>query len=155
MEPALIAKIEAQLRSHRIMSLATLRPDGWPQVTMVGYVNERLNLYFIIARQSQKLANIHHDPRVSIAIGGDVSSGAPIQGLSMAARAEEVTDYGEIERMNQLVLDRYPEARVFAPPALSIAVMRATPEIISLIDHSQGRGHTETVTVTPPDLRRQ
>jgi|WetSurMetagenome_2_1015567.scaffolds.fasta_scaffold34365_2 general stress protein 26 len=154
MEPALIGKIEAQLRSHRIMSVATLRPDGWPQVTMVGYVNEGLRLYFVISRRSQKFANISRDPRISIAIGGDVSRDTPIQGLSMAARAEEVTGYDEIERLNQLVIDRYPEASVFAPSALSIAVMRAAPEIISVIDHSQGRGHSETITVTPEQLRR-
>ena len=39
-------KILALLDQHRIMTLATLRPDGWPQATTVGYVNEGLTLYF-------------------------------------------------------------------------------------------------------------
>jgi general stress protein 26 len=154
MDPALTARIAAQLESHRIMSLATLRPDGWPQVTMVGYVSEGLSLYFVISRTSQKLANISRDSRVSIAIGGDVARNAPIRGLSMAARVEEVTDYGAIERLNQLVLDRYPEVSLFAPSTASVAVMRAVPEIISVIDYSQGQGHTETVTLPPELVRR-
>ena len=29
--------ILALLDQHRIMTLATLRPDGWPQATTVGY----------------------------------------------------------------------------------------------------------------------
>ena len=28
------------LNSNRIMTIATVRPDGWPQTTMVGYANE-------------------------------------------------------------------------------------------------------------------
>jgi hypothetical protein len=28
-------------------TLATLRPDGWPQATTVGYVNDGLTLYFL------------------------------------------------------------------------------------------------------------
>ena len=28
------------LNDHRVMTIATNRPDGWPQATMVGYVND-------------------------------------------------------------------------------------------------------------------
>jgi hypothetical protein len=28
------------LEQHRIMTVATIRPDGWPQATTVGYVHE-------------------------------------------------------------------------------------------------------------------
>jgi len=33
------------LRRHNIMSLATVRPDGFPQVTTVAYANDGLDLY--------------------------------------------------------------------------------------------------------------
>ena len=47
-------KILALLDQHRIMTtIATLRPDGWPQATTVGYVNEGLTLYFLCGLQSQ------------------------------------------------------------------------------------------------------
>ena len=32
-------KILSLLEQHRIMTIATLRPDGWPQATTVGYAN--------------------------------------------------------------------------------------------------------------------
>jgi pyridoxamine 5'-phosphate oxidase-like protein len=35
-------KIEQLLNQHRLMTIATNRPDGWPQATTVGYVNEGL-----------------------------------------------------------------------------------------------------------------
>jgi nitroimidazol reductase NimA-like FMN-containing flavoprotein (pyridoxamine 5'-phosphate oxidase superfamily) len=35
------------LAQHRIMTVATVRPDGWPQATTVGYASEGLILYFL------------------------------------------------------------------------------------------------------------
>jgi len=54
-------KILSLLNQHRIMTIATLRPDGWPQATTVGYVNEGLILYFLCYRDSQKAANLARD----------------------------------------------------------------------------------------------
>lgn len=47
MQEGLKQKILTLLDQHRIMTVATLRPDGWPQATTVGYVNEGLTLYFL------------------------------------------------------------------------------------------------------------
>jgi nitroimidazol reductase NimA-like FMN-containing flavoprotein (pyridoxamine 5'-phosphate oxidase superfamily) len=49
MEEGTRTKILTLLDQHRIMTVATLRPDGWPQATTVGYVNEGLTLYFLFA----------------------------------------------------------------------------------------------------------
>src|SRR5687767_15935738 len=40
-------KILKLLDEHRNMTIATLRPDGWPQATTVGYANDGLTLYFL------------------------------------------------------------------------------------------------------------
>lgn len=53
------------LEAHHLMAIATVRPDGWPQATMVSYANEGLLIYFVISRESQKFANIERDPRGS------------------------------------------------------------------------------------------
>jgi nitroimidazol reductase NimA-like FMN-containing flavoprotein (pyridoxamine 5'-phosphate oxidase superfamily) len=50
------------------MTLATNRPDGWPQATTVGYVNDGLTIYFLCSPQSQKAANLARDSRVSLTI---------------------------------------------------------------------------------------
>jgi hypothetical protein len=57
------------LDGHRVMTIATNRTDGWPQATMVGYLNDGFLLYCFVARNAQKYANIRRDPRVSITIG--------------------------------------------------------------------------------------
>jgi len=152
-ESELKAKVLAVLDDNRIMTVATVRSDGWPQATMVGYVHNDLTLYFLIARSSQKFANIERDHRVSIAVGKDTPD--EIQGLSMAARASEVTDLDEIQRLNELVFRRYPEQAVFAPREASSAVMRVTPTIISLIDLSKAQGQPVLVEVKNETVLRR
>src|SRR6478752_8340577 len=85
-------KILTLLDQHRTMRIATLRPDGWPQVTTVGYANEGLTLYFLCGPDSQKAANLARDDRVSLTIDHDTPQVMEIAGLSMAARAQAVVD---------------------------------------------------------------
>jgi uncharacterized pyridoxamine 5'-phosphate oxidase family protein len=139
-------KILAMLDENSVMSIATLRPDGWPQATMVGYVRDDLTLYFAIGRKSQKFANLKRDSRVSIALGRD--SRDHIRGLSMAARVSQVMDIEEVVRVNALLADRYPKQVPFAPRETSSALMRAAPRLISVIDLEKGPGQPELVQVT-------
>ena len=74
------------LSTHRIMTVATLRPDGWPQATTVGYVNDGLTLYFLCGLESQKAKNLARDNRLSLTIDHDTADLMAITGLSMAAR---------------------------------------------------------------------
>src|SRR6185436_2357359 len=64
-------KILTLLDQHRIMTIATLRPDGWPQATTVGYASEGYTLYFLCGPDSQKAANLAKDNRVSLTIDHD------------------------------------------------------------------------------------
>ena len=132
------ATILAILDEHRIMSLATVRADGWPQVTLVGYAHDDLTLYCTVGRSSQKVANVTRNPRVSIAIGHDQSKW--LRGLSMSGRASLVADIEEIERLNRVIAQRYPEQAIFAPREASCAILRITPKLISIIDLARGPG---------------
>src|SRR6478672_7629853 len=87
--------ILALLDQHRIMTIATIRPDGWPQATTVGYANEGLTLYFLCGLDSQKAANLARDDRVSLTIDSDTPQVMEIAGLSMAARAKQVINPDE------------------------------------------------------------
>jgi len=141
------------LDQHRIMTIATNRPDGWPQATVVGYTNDALVLYSFIARGGQKCANIQHDPRVSIAIANDYKQPLAIKGLSLAGRALVVDDIGEMEHAGDLLRRRYPEYRIMPPPnPAEVALIRVTPELVSILDYSKGFGHTDLVRVTEQDL---
>jgi nitroimidazol reductase NimA-like FMN-containing flavoprotein (pyridoxamine 5'-phosphate oxidase superfamily) len=110
MDDAMKRKILALLDAHRIMTIATLRPDGWPQATTVGYVNEGLKLWFLCGLQSQKAHNLARDNRVSITVDHDTPDLLSITGLSMAARAHRVTDRAEAEKVIRMLPLKYPDA---------------------------------------------
>lgn len=148
------AKIAAILDGHRCMTIATLRPDGWPQATTVGYANEGLSIYFLCGPESQKATNIGRDDRVSLTIDEDPPQVMDIIGVSMAARATRVTDKAEAEHALNLLLARYPpqtDPRLseITPRAEELAIFRLTPEVISLLDYSQGFGHTQLFACEP------
>jgi nitroimidazol reductase NimA-like FMN-containing flavoprotein (pyridoxamine 5'-phosphate oxidase superfamily) len=149
MDEEIRSKILALLDQHRIMTIATLRPDGWPQATTVGYVNEGLTLYFLCGPDSQKARNLARDDRVSLTIDHDTSDLMAITGLSMAAHAREVKDPVEVERILRLLPSKYPE--VSAPPLPmpspdQIRLFRVTPTVVSVLDYSKGFGHADLVT---------
>jgi len=142
-------KILTILDEHRIMTVATLRPDGWPQSTTVGYVNEGLTLYFLCGLDSQKAKNLALDNRLSLTIDHDTADLMTITGLSMAARAHAVEDRAEAEKVLRMLPLKYPEAPplpVKMPSPDEIRLFRVTPTVISVLDYSKGFGHTDLVT---------
>ena len=142
-------KIIGLLNQHRIMTIATLRPDGWPQATTVGYASEGLTLYFLCGPDSQKAANLARDDRVSLTIDHDAPQVMEIAGLSMAGRAQPVTDPREAERVLQMLMKKYPKQESAALPAMpkpsDIRIFRVTPAVISVLDYTKGFGHTDLV----------
>jgi len=141
-------KILTLLDRHRIMTIATLRPDGWPQATTVGYVNVGLILYILCGIDSQKAANLAHDDRVSLTIDHDTPDLMAITGLSMAAHAQLVEDQAEAEKVLRLLPLKYPEdiaIPVPMPTPADVRIFRVTPTVISVLNYSKGFGHTDLV----------
>lgn len=142
-------KVLTLLDQHRIMTIATLRPDGWPQATTVGYVNEGLNIYFLCGLESQKAMNLARDDRVSLTIDHDTPQVMEITGLSMAARAQVVADRAEAEKVLRMLPLKYPEQASMPGPMPTpdqVRIFRVTPTVISVLDYSKGFGHTDLVT---------
>ena len=116
MEDAIRRKILEILDQNRLMTVATLRPDGWPQATTVGYANDGLTLYFLCSPRSQKALNLAKDDRVSLTIDRDTPDPMAITGLSMAARAAPVTDPAEAAKALRLLAAKYPEYLALPQP---------------------------------------
>lgn len=169
--PAMMLRLKALilrlLHEHRVMTLATLRPDGWPQATMVGYVNDGFLLYCFVARSTQKFANIQRDPRVSVAIGSDAANPMAVRGLSLAGHASKVDDRAEFDEIAALRLKKFPEYAALpaplaqqdghlriapAPKPSRVVLLRIAPDIISVLDYEHGFGHSELVTFSERDL---
>lgn len=122
MDEQLRRKIVSLLDANRIMSIATLRPDGWPQATTVGYANDGLTVYFLCGPDSQKAANIARDNRVSLTIEG--------------------------ERILRLLMKKYSAQKSLPlpmPKPEEVRLFRVTPVVISVLDYTNGFGHTDLV----------
>jgi nitroimidazol reductase NimA-like FMN-containing flavoprotein (pyridoxamine 5'-phosphate oxidase superfamily) len=141
-------KILSLLAQHRIMTIATLRPDGWPQATTVGYANDGLTLYFLCGPDSQKAADLARDDRVLLTIDHDTTQVMEITGLSMAAHARVVDDPSEAEKALGLLMARYPEQQSISLPApkpADVRIFRVTPIVVSVLDYTKSFAHTDLV----------
>lgn len=138
------------LASNDVMSLATVRADGYPQATTVAYANDGVTLYFACDRDCQKIRNLARSSKVSLTINREEKDWRRIQGLSMGADAE-VTKQAERRRAFALLARKFPpmDSLTEAEVAAS-AIVKVTPKVISLIDYTKGFGHTELI-----DLRRR
>ncbi len=147
------ADVTALINGHGILSLATIRPGGWPQATTVSFVNDGVLLYFLISRSGQKFANIAKDDRVSACMASEPGSAKAIKGLSLAGRVAESRDEPYRSQMLQRLSERHPG--YFDASSLDMtasALMRLTPEVFSIVDYAQGLGHQDVLTVGAKEI---
>lgn len=148
------SRIQAILAAGADLTLATLRPDGYPQATTVSYVNRGLVLYAGIGLDSQKAHNVEADPRVSLTVNLPYADWGGIRGISAAATATITNGTEELARVAALMAHKFPEIRRMqeagrAPDWGSVLVLRIEPKVISLLDYTLGFGHTELYAVPP------
>jgi nitroimidazol reductase NimA-like FMN-containing flavoprotein (pyridoxamine 5'-phosphate oxidase superfamily) len=147
MNPALRDEILAILDGANDTTLATIRPDGYPQATTVSYAHDGLTLYFGCAGDSQKARNLASNDKVSLTINLPYGNWSEIRGLSMSGRARRISDPREAEQAGQLLLRKFPEGIAeYASDGLEgVALFRVSPEVISVLDYRKGFGHTDLV----------
>ena len=131
------------LAHHNIMTLATVRPDGFPQATFVYYINQDFRLYFATDPTSQKAGNIKLNNKVSVAISGETENANKLKALSLSGIAAKVTDPTRVHDVQISLFKAVPRAKRFAPTdAEQLVVYSITPIAISLVDYSAGYGRT-------------
>src|SRR3954465_13135395 len=109
MNPALREEIVSILNDASDITVATIRADGYPQATTVSYANDGLTVYFGTAGSSQKAQNIAQNDRVSLTVNLPYTNWGQIRGLSMAGRAERLTDEQQIAYAGNLLLRKFPQ----------------------------------------------
>ena len=146
MDRALVDQIETILKAGKDMTIATVREDGFPQATVVAYVSDGLTIYFACEANAQKARNIARDNRVSITVNLDYDDWNAIQGLSMGAIAEPITDPDEMAKMDRLMETKFPQVKdLVVAETDEFALFRVTPKVVSVLDYSKGFGHTDLV----------
>jgi PPOX class probable F420-dependent enzyme len=110
MSQAIPDKYRDLFTKRAFASLATLMPDGSPQVTPVWVDLEGDLVVFNSARGRQKDKNVRRDPRVSLAL---IDPDNPYRYLEIRGRVTEIVEEGadvHIDKMAKkyLGVDKYP-----------------------------------------------
>lgn len=148
MTPATKRFILDQLKTNRIMSLATVRPDGYPQATTVTYANDGLTLYFCCDNKSQKVRNLRRSSKVSLTINKDTADWKKITGLSMGATAKVLDKPADTKRALALLARKFKDMKNLSEEDLAeTAFVRVQPKVVSMLDYRRGFGWTKLVRV--------
>jgi len=133
------------------ITVATNRPDGWPQATTVSFVHDGLTLYFGTDAYSQKSANIALDGRVSVTANAPYQLWSEIRSLSLAGEAAFVTDPAELTRVGELMVKRFGSelAKQTTIDMSQTRIVRIQPKVVSILDYSKGFGHKSDLVIAP------
>ena len=117
----------AVLRSTAIAHLATLMPDGSPQVSPV-WVDAQDGLIVVNTAEGRlKLRNLRRDPRAALSI--EELDGAR-EALMVRGQVVEITEDGALEHMNDLA--RRYDGKPWTPvPGQQRIVVRIRPDRVS------------------------
>lgn len=129
------------------LTIATVREDGFPQATTVSFVNDGLKVYLGTGAQAQKAKNMARCDKVSVTVNLPYKTWDQIKGVNFAGRAYRVTDPEEFRHVGELMFKKFPQISQYADfgSGLDLALFRIDPEIVSVLDYSQGFGHTDLV----------
>jgi nitroimidazol reductase NimA-like FMN-containing flavoprotein (pyridoxamine 5'-phosphate oxidase superfamily) len=130
------------------LTLATIRPDGYPQATTISFAHDGMLLYAGIGRHSQKAENIRRNPKVSLTVNLPYKDWSEIRGLSMSALAELLEGPEQSAPARACLERRFPGVSEWGGPdmAAEVAFLRIRPQMVSVLDYSKGFGHTELVS---------
>lgn len=141
-------RVLALLKRYSTLSIATIRPDGYPQATTVTYSNDGLRLYFACDRAAQKVRNIRRSGKVSLTIDRAVRDWSRIKGISMAADARILRSRAACQHAFDLLQTKFPQWRELALEEVeTLAFVEVVPRVISVLDYSKGFGHSDLVRV--------
>ena len=143
MDEALRSKVLAVLQGHHMMTLATVRPDGFPQATTVNYIHEGFNLYFATDAASQKAGNIKINNKVSVAIASETQNFYKLSGLSMSGLATRIAEKQRAQELSLKLFRALPQSKRFVPEdPQQLAIFEIAPVVIALVDYASGFGMT-------------
>jgi general stress protein 26 len=137
-------RIVDYLRSHNILTLATVTPDGKPLAHTVTYVSDGLTVYFGTYKTTRKAQNITHNPHVAYSVDEDYADWSKIQGIQMSGNASPITDQNEMGRIWNKFLEKFPAAKDL-PQSPDMVIFKIIPSCGYFIDYSKGFTHRDEI----------
>jgi PPOX class probable F420-dependent enzyme len=133
----------------RDLTLATVRPDGYPQATTVSYASDGMRIYVGIGKESQKARNIRANSKVSLTINEDYKSWNDIKGVSIGGTARVLDDTEDVRHAAECMIKRYPQLLEWTKSNQrdDVVFLEIQPQVVSVLDYRKGFGHTDLVHV--------
>ena len=132
------------------LALATVTPEGKPEVSTVNFANDGLTLYVATSRHSRKVRNLLHCPDAAVELHGEYEEWSQVKGLSISARVELLPDdSAETLRARERLGRKFVQPWDSPSPQdpASTVFLRIVPHHITILDYEQGYGHRETVAL--------
>ena len=117
------------LDSKNFAHVATINPDGSPQVTPVWVEYDGTHVIFNSEKKRKKVTNLQRDPRVSLSIADAAN---PYKYIEIRGKVVEMTEKGANESIDRLAKkymdkDKYP----FHKPDDVRVIIKVAPEKVS------------------------
>lgn len=145
-----IEKAKAVLNDHDLISLATVTPEGLPNLRSVDFaVGDKENiLYFTTFKGSAKLAEIENNPNVFITVDHACHNMHELEELCfIRARgtAAVVKSPEEVQNAMGFILMKFPYLKDLPGDPNDFAVVRIDLKKILVVDNKQEWNHTEEI----------
>ncbi|MBZ5720971.1 MAG: PPOX class F420-dependent oxidoreductase [Acidobacteriia bacterium] len=131
MSEAIPEKYRDLFNKRAFASLATIMPDGRPQVTPVWCDFDGSHVIINSAKGRQKDRNLRRDPRVALAI---IDPDNPYRYLEIRGRVVEITEEGALQHIDKMAkkyldADKYP----YGQPGEVRVLYKIQPEHASMM----------------------
>jgi len=99
------ARIQEFLATREVVVLATVQADGAPLAMAMWFLQDPAALTMISVAGTQKVRNLHRDPRVCVVAEGGVTG--DVRGVSVHGRAEFLSDGPERRALAERFVEKY------------------------------------------------
>lgn len=99
------ARIQEFLATKEVVVLATVQADGAPLAMAMWFLQDPAALTMISVAGTQKVRNLHRDPRVCVIAEGGVTG--DVRGVSVHGRAEFLADGPERRALAERFVEKY------------------------------------------------
>ncbi len=133
------------LKSHNILTLATVTPDNKPLAHTVEYASDGTTVYVATSSSRRKVQNILKNPHVAYTVDEDYKDWLTIKGVQMEGIATVLSKKEDIDRAAAVYLAKFPFVAQF-PPNPEMVFIRIEPKVGSFLDYTKGFTHSDTAT---------
>ena len=138
----LIGRVTEYLKSHNVMTLATVKADGRPLAHTVEYASDGATVYFITAMHSRKALNIIANNHVAYTVDEDYTDWSKIQGVQMEGKAAILTEKADVDKAMGVYLRKFPAAAQLLPSP-DLVFIKVEPTAGYFLDYTRGFTHRE------------